>query len=121
MSRFLALCGLVAALTTPRLAAADSSPAYQRPNPFKPPLQQPSRDSRAKSHAPASAYSPPRLRAVLAAPEGSLVNLNGYILAEGESALGYQLLAVHEHSADFNYRGQRLRLHVRRAQESTKP
>ena len=54
----------------------------------------------------------PRLRGVLQAQDGSLANLDGNILVQGESALGYTLVAVHNHSATFRFRQQLITLQV---------
>ncbi|MGI9324250.1 MAG: hypothetical protein ACR2PZ_03450 [Pseudomonadales bacterium] len=97
--------------------------ADDRPNPFKPqsvqPVKQGGHHRRSNNYVRSSAA--PRLRAVLRAPRGSMANLEGHILSEQESALGYRLLAVQEHSADFYHRGQRLRLYVRPKEERADP
>lgn len=54
----------------------------------------------------------PRLRGVLQATDGSLANLDGHVLAQGESALGYTLVAVQDHSAKFRFRHQLITLQV---------
>lgn len=54
----------------------------------------------------------PRLRGVLQANDGSLANLDGHVLAQGESALGYTLLAVQDHSAKFRFRQHTITLQV---------
>lgn len=85
----------------------------ERVNPFAPPIiaSEPERAGSTPARARKS-FRHPRLRAVLRAMEGSMANLNGHIIGIDESALGYQLVAVHEHSADFIFRGSPVRLHV---------
>ncbi len=97
--------------------------ADDRPNPFKPQNVQSAKHGglQQRGKHPLRASAAPRLRAVLRAPQGSMANLAGHILAEQESALGYRLLAVQEHSADFYHRGQRLRLYVRPTEEHADP
>ena len=56
--------------------------------------------------------SHPRLRAVLQATDGSLANLDGHVLAQGESALGYTLVAVQDFSAKFRLGHQIITLQV---------
>ncbi len=54
----------------------------------------------------------PRLRGVLQATDGSFANLDGHVLAQGESALGYTLVAVQDHSAKFRFHHQIITLQV---------
>lgn len=96
--------------------------AQERVNPFAPPSSE--SESEVAGSAPVRARTPlrhPRLRAVLRAMEGSMANLNGHIIGIDESALGYQLVAVQEHSADFVFRGSRVRLHVANHKGISKP
>lgn len=85
-----------------------------RHNPFKrSATTQPTSNASAASGATINyRVTHPRLRAVLQATDGSLANLDGHILAQGESALGYTLIAVQDHSAKFRFRHQLITLQV---------
>lgn len=91
----------------------------ERVNPFAPPAaSQAERAPMVRAGGVSRPVQHPRLRAVLHSTNGSMANLSGHILGEQESALGYRLVAVQEHSADFVHRGQRVRLYVARDQET---
>ena len=86
-----------------------------RYNPFERPISAQSGNYRTNSANTATSshrVSHPRLRGVLQAEDGSLANLDGHVLAQGESALGYTLLAVQDHSAKFRYRQRTVTLQV---------
>jgi len=89
----------------------------QRYNPFERAIPTTTPDTNlSNSRALRSAIqTPPRLRGLLRADTGSMANLDGHLLEIGESALGYRLMAVNEHSADFLHRGQQIRLTVNAA------
>ena len=67
------------------------------------PVSTPALDNDAAPAAPA----PPRLRAVLFEPGKSLVNINGRILAVGDSFDDYRIAAIGEGSATLIRRGIR--------------
>jgi hypothetical protein len=67
------------------------------------PVATPAADAEAAPAPPA----PPRLRAVLFEPGKSLVNINGRILAVGDSFDDYRIIAIGEGSATLIRRGIR--------------
>lgn len=105
MSKIPTGCTLLLALTlacTSLVQAAENI----RYNPFqRNTAPQATNQSRsASTHAVKSYhFTHPRLRGVLQATDGSLANLDGHVLAQGESALGYTLVAVQDHSAKFKF------------------
>ena len=58
----------------------------------------------------------PRLRAVMRGPSGGQVNLDGVIMSVGDSAEGYRLVEVRDHSAVFARKGGTVELEVSREQ-----
>lgn len=82
-----------------------------RYNPFQRLISNPTTQA-ANTTTKSFRYNHPRLRGVLQAEDGSLANLDGHILAQGESALGYTLVAVQNHSAKFRFRQQLITLQV---------
>ena len=56
---------------------------------------------------PPAPPAPPRLRAIMYEPGKSLVNINGRILALGDSYDGYRIDAIDARSATLTRRGQR--------------
>lgn len=61
----------------------------------------------AAAQAPVEAPLPPRLRAVMYEPGKSLVNINGRILAVGDSVDDYRVTAIGANSATLTRRGVR--------------
>ena len=115
-----ALCAFTTSAST--TAANPTTQGEARPNPFKPRELKAAKKRTSHGHGSfARVTEHPRLRGVLRAPEGSMANLDGHILAVQESALGYRLLAVDEHSAEFYHRGQRIRLYVGQSIENEIP
>ena len=120
MKRLLALSGLLAA--TAIAAAETPGPRRLRHDPFDwSALTQAieKKDAEAKGPAaapagPVSEQRAPRLRAVMLAPSGPRVDLEGAILMVGESAGGYRLLEVREHSAVFSRNGATVEIELSR-------
>lgn len=108
-ARVLSLLLLVLALSAAGFAQAD---ATQRHNPFERFVAPLPSSSNSGNTASNFRLTHPRLRAVLHATDGSLANLEGHVLAQGETALGYTLLAVQDHSAKFRYRQRIITLQV---------
>jgi hypothetical protein len=110
------LHGLKALLLAATLGSATLTQAAdaKRHNPFQrsaAPVET-SRSSSVGSTTKSYRFTHPRLRAVLNANDGSLANLDGHVLAQGESALGYTLVAVADHSARFEFRQHIITLQV---------
>ncbi|MFK7915072.1 MAG: hypothetical protein AB8B93_14245 [Pseudomonadales bacterium] len=109
-------------ITSLAVSSAATLRASDRVNPFAPPIVEAPADADAPRQTRVRrAVRHPRLRGVLHAMEGSMANLNGHIIGVQESAMGYQLVAVQEHSADFVFRGTRVRLHVDNEQGTSTP
>ena len=64
------------------------------------------------AQAPAIAQAPPQLRAVMRTDTGGRADLDGAILGIGDSAAGYRLLEVRDHSAVFAKAGRKLVIEV---------
>ena len=97
----IAVLTLVSAATN----AADTTVDLQR-NPFERPVLEAVNVNAASSSNSADATDAPGLRAVLVAGSKSAVNFGGIIIQIGESANGYQLLAVEEGRAVFRNKGK---------------
>lgn len=88
------------------LALAAGAGAQSRRDPFARPVGAAAADATAEEPAPV-APPPPRLRAVMYEPGKSLVNINGRILAVGDSYEDYRVAAIGERSATLIRRGIR--------------
>lgn len=96
------------------LASVAQAADTVRYNPFQRTLvpQETNRGNTAPGTVKRYRFDHPRLRGVLQATDGSLANLDGHVLAQGESALGYTLVAVQDHSAKFEFRQHIITLQV---------
>lgn len=115
-SRTLLLTTLLITMLTTMLGGANLAQAADpyRHNPFQRSAAPPETSPNSSAGSTIISYqsSHPRLRAVLNANAGSLANLDGHVLAQGESALGYTLVTVADHSAKFRFRQHIITLQV---------
>ena len=119
------IAALGALLLVSNSAAAEAPTARKlRHDPFDWSALQQAADKKIPGAAPAAADAPataseaavpaPQLRAVMQGPSGARVNLEGAILAVGESADGYRLLEVREYSAVFSRGKEKIEIELGR-------
>ena len=112
------IAGLLAGLLTASMTAAAEAPDTRRlkHDPFDwSALTQAIEKKDSAAAAPVAAPPrPPRLRALMQAPSGARVDLEGVILTVGESAGGYRLIEVREQSAVFSRNGATVEIELSR-------
>ncbi|MFC5552048.1 hypothetical protein [Massilia aerilata] len=92
-------------LTLAALAMLAAAPAQAGRDPFaRPALPAPIRAD-AQAQAPAEPAVRPQLRAIMVAPDQSLANISGHILAEGEWFGDYRVVKIRERSVTLATRG----------------
>lgn len=109
-------------LIAPPALAGDASAPAPTPAPLirHDPFRAPSGAAQAPdvpAAAPVEVWAP-RLRGILHAGRGSLANVDGQLVAVGESLDGHRLLSVSDYQAIFEKNGRRVILDMRRPQES---
>jgi len=92
----------------PAISKAADTRVELRQNPFDRPTFEVLQATAPSSNAASSASESPGLRAVLLAGPKSVVDFGGVIMQIGESANGYELLAVEEGRATFRIKGKRV-------------